>query len=62
MNWTLILLLAGAALAVWLCFRMIKGNRQAFSRENLQKSFSTVGLLTLMIIAVVALAVHFLKN
>ncbi len=62
MNWTLILLLAGAAFAFWLCIKMIKNNKQAFSRENLQKSLSTVGLLALMIIAIIAVAVHFLRN
>ncbi len=62
MNWTSILFIIGGALLVWMGYRMIKGNPDAFSRENLSKSFTTVGVLALILIGVVALAVLVLKS
>ena len=62
MNWTGLLMLIAAGLLVWLGFRMVRGNPQAFSKENISKSFMTVGLLTLLLVVVVAIAVMFLKG
>lgn len=46
----------------WLIYRNIRYNPQAFSKENLGKSFYTLGLLALALIAFVALLVMLLKG
>lgn len=56
-----LLYLAISALLIWSIIRIYKQNPQIFSKENISKSFTTVGLLALMIIAVVVLAVLILK-
>lgn len=58
----LLLYLAGAALMLWAMIRMIRGNPQAFSKENLSRSFLTIGLLTLLILGIIFLCVIFLKS
>lgn len=60
-NLTSILLLVGAALLVWVAVRGVRRNRDAFTKENLTKTLGTLGWLTLMIIAVVALCVWMIK-
>ena len=52
-----LLALIGAAMIVWVIYRMIKGRPDQFSRENLTKSFSTMGVLALVLIGFVALLV-----
>lgn len=59
---TKILTIIGIALLIWMLYRGIKGNPEAFSRANLSKSFTTLGLLALGLIAIVSLAVMFLKR
>ncbi len=59
---TKILTIIGIALLMWMLYRGIKGNPEAFSRVNLSKSFTTIGMLALGLIAVVSLAVMFLKR
>lgn len=54
--------LLGAGLIVWLLYRTIKGRPELFSRENLNNSFSTMGILALLLIGFVALLVFFLKH
>ena len=56
-----ILGLLAAGLIVWVLYRAIKGKPQMFSRENLGKSFSTMGLLGLLLIAFIALLVLMLR-
>jgi len=46
----------------WLVYRNIRYNPQAFSKENLGKSFYTLGLLALALIAFIALLVMLLKG
>ncbi len=53
-----ILALIGAAMIVWVIYRSIKGRPEQFSRENLTKSFSTMGVLALVLIGFVALLVY----
>ncbi len=53
-----VLALIGAAMIVWVIYRNIKGRPEQFSRENLSKSFSTMGVLALLLIAFVALLVY----
>ncbi len=52
-----ILGLVGAALIVWVIYRSIKGRPGQFSKENISKSFSSMGLLALLLIGFVALLV-----
>jgi hypothetical protein len=49
--------LIGAALIVWVIYRAIKGQPHQFSRENLTKSFSSMGILALILIAFVAILI-----
>jgi hypothetical protein len=57
-----ILGLLGAGLIVWVLYRSIKGRPEQFSRENLSKSFSTMGILGLLLIGFVALLVFILRH
>lgn len=56
-----ILGLLGAGLIIWFLYRSIKGNPQAFSKENLSKSFSTMGILALGLIVFVVFLVMMLN-
>ena len=60
-EWSWIIL--GLLFAVWSIFiiRRLKGQKQLFTRENLSKTLTTWGFLTLMIMAVVLLGVLFLR-
>ncbi|HBI20988.1 MAG TPA: hypothetical protein DDY37_00105 [Legionella sp.] len=49
--------LVGAALIVWVIYRSIKGRPEQFTRENLTKSFSSMGILALLLIGFVAILV-----
>ena len=49
--------LACAGLIIWGIYRAIKGRPEQFSRANIMKSFSTLGVLALILIAFVALLV-----
>lgn len=57
-----ILGLAGAGLIVWLMYRTIKGRPELFSRENVNKSFLTMGVLAVILIAFVAFLVLIVRN
>jgi hypothetical protein len=57
-----ILGLLGAGLIIFLLYRTIKGKPELFSRENLNKSFLTMGILGLGLIGFVALLVLMLNN
>ncbi|MFT3741751.1 MAG: hypothetical protein QM752_03630 [Gammaproteobacteria bacterium] len=62
MHWSGLLFFVGALLLIWLLFRQIKGNPQAFSRENASKSFYTFGILALILILFIALLVMLLRT
>jgi putative copper export protein len=53
--------LVGAGLIVWILYRTIKNRPEQFSRENMNKSFSSMGLLAIALIAFVALLVALLR-
>jgi hypothetical protein len=53
-----ILGLIGAGLIIWLLYSRIKNNPTAFSRENMSKSFSTLGILGLILILFVVCLVY----
>ncbi|AHE68346.1 hypothetical protein [Legionella oakridgensis] len=54
--------LMAAGLIVWILYRTIKGQPEQFSRENLGKSFSSMGILALLLIGFVALLILFLRT
>lgn len=49
--------LLGAGLIVWVIYRSVKGRPEQFSKENLTKSFSSMGILALLLIAFVGVLV-----
>ncbi len=53
--------LAGAGLIVWVIYRNVKGRPEQFSRENLTKSFSSMGILALLLIVFIAFLVLMLR-
>jgi putative copper export protein len=57
-----ILGLAAAGLIVFLLYRTIKGRPDQFSKENLTKSFSTMGILAVGLIVFIAILVMMLRN
>lgn len=57
-----ILAVIGAALIVWIIYSNIKGRPEQFNRANLSKSFSSMGILALILIAFVALLVVMVRN
>lgn len=61
MNWMTLLYLVLAGLAAWWAWRTIRNNPNLFSAENIHKSFSTMALLALGLIAFIALLVFLLK-
>lgn len=62
MNWTVLLYVAGIALFAFIAVRMIRANAANFTKKNFGKTLYTLGLLTLMIVAVIAFAVLMLKS
>ncbi|QMT58711.1 MULTISPECIES: hypothetical protein [unclassified Legionella] len=57
-----ILGLIGAGMIVFILYRTIKGRPEQFSKENLNKSFYTMGVLALVLIGFIALLVLILRN
>ena len=46
---------------IWRIYKTMKGNPELFSKENLAKSFTTIGVLALILIGGVAILVLLLK-
>jgi len=57
-----ILGLLGAGLIVWLLYRSIKGRPEQFSKQNMSKSLSSMGILALLLIGFIALLVLLLRS
>lgn len=57
-----ILGLLGAGMILFLLYRTIKGRPEHFSKENLNKSFFTMGLLAIGLIGFIALLILMLRN
>jgi len=53
--------IVGAALIVWIIYANIKNRPELFSRANLSKSFSSMGILALLLIGFVALLVFVVR-
>ncbi len=56
------LALLGCVFLVWILYRGIKGNQEAFSKENLNRSFMTMGVLALLLIGIVGLVLMLLRH
>ena len=54
--------LLGAAMIIYMLYRTIKGRPELFSRENLNKSFFTMGILAVGLIGFIALLILMLRN
>ncbi len=54
--------LIAAIFIIWYTIRMVRGNPTAFNRESLSKSFFTMGILALILIAFIAVCVWLLRN
>lgn len=61
-QWWFLVYILGAGLMAWAAVRMVKGNPEAFSRGNMSKSITTVGILTLLLIGFIAICIIFLKQ
>ncbi len=57
-----ILGLIGAGMIVFILYRTIKGSPGQFSKENLNKSFFTMGILAIVLIGFIALMVLMLRS
>ncbi len=57
-----LLAIVGAALIVWILYRTIKQRPEQFSRENLSKSFFSLGILAVILIIFVAFLVLLLRQ
>ncbi|STX50002.1 Uncharacterised protein [Legionella busanensis] len=57
-----ILGLIGAGLIIWFMYRSIKSRPDLFSRDNLNKSFFTMGILAIILIAFVGLLILMVRN
>jgi hypothetical protein len=60
--WTQLFFIILVAFLGWLIYKNIRHNPNAFSKENLGRSFYTLGLLALLLIAFVALLVILLRG
>lgn len=56
-----ILGIVAAAFIMWFVYRNIKGNPDVFSKQNLSKSFFTMGILGVVLIGFIALLVMMLR-
>ncbi|KTC85042.1 hypothetical protein [Legionella brunensis] len=54
--------IVAAGLIIWVLYRSIKGRPEQFSRENLSKSFATMGFLALILILFIAFLVFMLRH
>ena len=52
-----VLAILGAGLIVWLLYTRVKHHPEVFSRANFMKSFSTLGILGIILIVFVTLLV-----
>lgn len=59
---TQLLLVAGAGLLIWYLVRTIRSNPEAFSKVALSKSFYTMGILALALIAFISVCIAILRS
>lgn len=56
-----ILIALGVVALLFVLYRGVKGNKEAYSSENMTKSLRTLGILALLLIVLVAFAVLALR-
>ena len=59
--WMEILFLVGAIALIWILYRTVRGRPEMFSRENLSKSFFTMGVLALGLLVFIGFLVWMLR-
>lgn len=59
--WQQILALLVGLFFMWMLYRYVKGNKDAFSKANFSKSAKTLGLLALGLIAFIAFCILMLR-
>jgi len=59
--WEQILLLLGMLAVAWWGVTIIRRNPGAFSKENLGKSFHTMGILAILLIAMIVFCIWILR-
>ena len=57
-----LLAVVGAGLIAWLAYRSIKVQPEQYSREKITKSFLSMGILGLILIAFVTLLILFVRS
>lgn len=62
MNWQNILTIIVIALLIWWLFRYVRQNPSAFSAENLNQGFRTMGILALILILFVSFLVFLVRH
>lgn len=62
MDWMKLLYVIGAIVLAGLAFMTIRSQPQMFSRQNLSRSFFTMGVLALLLIGFIALVVIWLRS
>lgn len=62
MEWGKILVIIIAIGLAWLTFRTLRANPAMLSKENLSKSFSTMGLLALALLGFIGLCIYLLRS
>ena len=62
MDWLKILAILGSLLIVWILYRGIRGNPNAFSKASFNKSLTTMGLLALILMAFITFCVLLLRS
>ena len=56
-----LLALGAVVFLIWFLYKRVKHDKQAFSKENISKSFYTMGLLGIGMIGFIALCAWFLN-
>lgn len=62
MEWGKLLLIIIAAGLGWLGYKALKARPELLSKENLSKSFSTMGMLALLLIAFIGFCIFLLRH
>ncbi len=57
-----ILALVGAGLLIWYMIRTIRSQPEVFSKQMFSKSFYTMGILAVILIAFIALCIFILRS
>lgn len=57
-----LLAIVGAGIIIWWLYRTIKSRPEQFSKDKLSQSFSTLGVLALLLIGFIALLVVLVRT